>query len=808
MTISYNWLKDYINIDLPVARVGELLTDTGLEVEGIEKVESIQGGLEGIVIGEVLSCEKHPNADRLKVTRVDIGSGDPLHIVCGAPNVAVGQKVPVATIGSTLFPANGESFQIKKGKIRGEVSEGMICAEDELGLGEGHDGIMVLEESTAVGTTGRQYFNVETDFAIEIGLTPNRTDAMSHYGVARDLRAALVQQGVASDLHLPAVDFKIDNTHRTIPVSVENTEACPQYLGVTISHVRIDQSPMWLQNRLRTIGLKPINNVVDATNYVLHEIGHPLHAFDADEISGEEVIVKNMPTNTVFTTLDDLDRKLDQEDLMICNAQEGMCIAGVFGGTKSGVTEKTKSIFLESAWFNPVAIRKTAKRHTLNTDASYRYERGVDPNMTRYALKRAAMLIKELTGGEISSEIQEAISKEFKPIEVKLRHAYLNSLVGNAIEKDKVEEVLQSLEIEILERNETGWLLSIPTYRADVTREADVVEEFLRIYGFNNVTLPAHMQLAITEKTLDNEADYRKKSTSFLSANGYAEMMNNSLTKLSYYTDLVPDQENRLVRILNPLSNDLSVMRQNLLFGGLEVVAHNINRQESDICIFEFGKVYFREDAGSYREDEHLMLILSGKDGRENWMHQPGNASFFQLKGMVTALLKRLGISEWQEELADHSLLEANLMMRKGEKILVEIGPVAHKLAGYFDIEQEVFVATLNWTNVVKHASKQKVSFNDLPRFPHVRRDLALLVDHHVQYEAMQTAARKAGGKLLQHVNLFDVYTGKSLPQGKKSYAMSFVLQDPNQTLTDKRVDATMQKITATLKKQFAAELR
>jgi phenylalanyl-tRNA synthetase beta chain len=808
MTISYNWLKDYINIDLPVERVGELLTDTGLEVEGIQKVESVKGGLEGVVIGEVLTCEKHPNADRLQVTTVDVGGDTTLHIVCGAPNVAVGQKVPVATIGTMLYPEEGEPFKIKKGKIRGEVSEGMICAEDELGLGKSHDGIMVLEPETRAGTNASEYFEIETDYAIEIGLTPNRTDAMSHYGVARDLRAALIQQGISSDLHLPQVDFKVDNTNRTIPLTVENIASCPQYLGVTISNIEIAPAPAWLQNRLRTIGLKPINNVVDITNYVLHETGHPLHAFDADAIAGGEVIVKNLPKDTKFTTLDGVDRKLDEADLMICNANGGMCIAGVFGGTESGVTDKTKHVFLEGAWFNPVAIRKTAKRHGLNTDASYRYERGVDPNLTRYALTRAAMMIKEIAGGEISSEIQEAVSQKFEPVQIKLRHNYLNTLVGNDIDAEKVEQVLTSLEFKIIAKDSEGWQLSVPTYRADVTREADVVEEFLRIYGFNNVELPEHMQLSMTEKPFDYEADFRKKTTAFLTANGYSEIMNNSLTKLSYYNDLMPEQKDQLVKILNPLSNDLGVMRQNLLFGGMEVVAHNINRQESDIYIFEFGKSYFKVDTGSYREQEQLMIILSGNDGRESWTHKPGKASFFQLKGIVSALLQRLGLSGLTEELTEAPMLQANLKVKKGEKVLAEIGPLSKKLNKYFDVEQDVFAATLHWEEVVKRASRQKIVFTDLPRFPHVRRDLALLVNTEVEYEAMKNAASQAGGKLLQEVNLFDVYTGKNLPEGKKSYALSFILQDPEQTLTDKRVDATMQKITKTLQKQFEAELR
>lgn len=807
MTISYNWLKTYLNINLSPERVGEILTDTGLEVEGIEKIETIKGGLKGVVVGEVKTCEQHPNADRLKVTTVDVGTGELLHIVCGAPNVAVGQKVPVATIGTVLY-ANGEPFTIKKGKIRGEVSEGMICAEDELGLGESHDGIMILKPETVLGTPAHEYFNIEDDYVFEIGLTPNRTDAMSHYGVARDLRAGLIQHGIASELTLPKVDFNVDNTNLTIPVVVENTEACPQYLGVTISDVNVGPSPDWLQNRLRAIGLKPINNVVDVTNFVLHETGHPLHAFDAAAITGNKVLVKNLPEGTPFTLLDGTERKLDASDLIICNAEGGMCLAGVFGGISSGVTEKTKNVFLEGAYFNPVSIRKAAKRHALNTDASYRYERGVDPNMTRYALQRAAVLIKEVAGGSISSEIQEAISSSFEPVQIELKHSYLNSLIGNDIPAEKVEEILISLEFDILKKENETWTLAVPTYRVDVTRPADVVEEFLRIYGFNNVELPQHMKFSLTAQPKNQSAEVMEQASAYLTSNGYYEIMNNSLTKLSYYETFLPAQKERLVHILNPLSQDLGVLRQSLLFGGMEVVERNVNRQQTSLKLFEFGASYFKNGSGNYEENEQLMIVLSGNQTTESWQGKAVPADFFHLKGIVTGLFGRLGLSNLTESTAQQPLIGSCLTLLAGTKVVAEIGVVSPAIQKHFDVNQPVFVAVINWPLVVKKASQRKVKFQDLPRFPQVRRDLALLLDKEVKYESLYQAAQKSGGKLLKEVNLFDEYTGKNLPGGKKSYAMSFILQDPEQTLTDKRVEETMAKILADFEKQFGAVLR
>ena len=807
MTISYNWLKAFLPINLAAEKVGEVLTDTGLEVEGIEKIDAVKGGLAGVVVGEVLTCEKHPNADRLRVTTVDLGEGEPVQIVCGAPNVAAGQKVPVATVGTTLYDGD-DSFKIKKGKIRGEVSMGMICAEDELGLGSSHDGIMVLERDAKPGTKASDYFKLDTDYVFEIGLTPNRTDAMSHYGVARDLKAGLAQQGIHAELANPEFNLEIDNNDFVIPVVVENKEACPQYLGITISGVVVKESPEWMQKRLRAIGLKPINNVVDATNYVLHEYGHPLHAFDAAKITGGTVVVKNLEQNTPFITLDEVERKLDANDLMICNDQGGMCIAGVFGGVDSGVTESTTDVFLESAWFNPVSVRKTAKRHALNTDASYRYERGVDPNFTRSALIRAAMLIKEITDGKISSDIQEAVFAQFPMHAVQINLDRVNALIGNNLPAAKVEEILLSLEFVIENKQGVVWDLKVPTYRAEVTREADVIEEILRIYGFNNVELPEQMHFAIG--THDSFSPHRVKSSisQLLTGNGYYEIMNNSLTKRSYYETFMADDEKRLVNILNPLSQDLGVMRQSLIFGGLEVVRHNINRQLQTIRAFEFGKVYFKQNESEYFEEEQLMILLSGKDTEESWTVKQGDANFFQTKGLVNAVLERMGVKSIQEKIIQTDDFGETLIGSRGDKELYRIGQVADRYNQHFDVAQPVFVALLKWEALLKIAARNKTKFQELPRFPWVRRDLALLVDTHTEFESMRIAAQKAGGKLIKEINLFDVYTGKNLPSGKKSYAISFKLQDFNQTLVDKKVEAVMTKVTNALAKQFGAELR
>lgn len=806
MTISYNWLKEYLSIDLPATEVADILTDIGLEVEKLERVESVKGGLEGVVIGEVLTCEPHPNADRLKITSVNVGTDAPLQIVCGAPNVAAGQKVAVATIGTTLFGFD-EPLKIKKGKIRGAVSEGMICAEDELGLGSSHDGILVLNEQAVVGQAAAEYFKLEVDEVFEIGLTPNRTDAMSHFGVARDLRAALQQRGVKAELQLPEVVFKVDSTSKTISVRVDDVEGCPQYMGVTICDVKVSESPDWLQNRLRAIGLKPINNVVDVTNFVLHEIGHPLHAFDADAIEGGEVIIKNLPADTTFETLDGVVRKLDAKDLMICNRQGGMCIAGVFGGKTSGVTQKTTSVFLESAYFNPVRIRKTAKRHALNTDASYRYERGVDPNMTAYALKRAAMLIAQLTGGTISSEIQISKNKDIKPVSIHLNHNYLNGLIGNEISAEKVEEILEALEFSITPK-EDGWLLKVPTYRVDVTRPADVVEEFLRIYGFNNVKLPQRMHISTNATPNDYSAIVKAKVDAFLPSVGFYETINNSLTKVSYYQRFTPDLFGQLVHITNPLSQDLGVMRQHMLFGGLEVVSRNINRQQQQIKLYEFGKVYAKRSSGAYLEEEKLAFFVSGYAASEQWQQKQQQSDYYLLKGAVAGLLSGLGILSWQENVSKLPLFNEALQLQFNGRDLGYIAEVDAHILKEFDIDQPVYYAELNWKELIQLRAKTKILFAEMPKYPAVRRDLALLLDNEKQYSEIQAVAKKAGGKLVTEINLFDVYKGKNLPEGKKSYAVSFMLQDPNATLTDRRIDETMSRILSALENKMGAQLR
>ncbi len=807
MTISYNWLKMYLDFTISPEEVSEILTDTGLEVEGINEVESIKGGLKGVVIGEVKSCVKHPNADKLKLTTVDVGEPELLQIVCGAPNVAAGQKVLVATIGTVLY-SGADAFTIKKGKIRGEASFGMICAEDELGLGESHDGIMVLDNDAKIGTPASEYFNLSSDFSIEIGLTPNRTDAMGHYGVARDLRAGMAQRGITAELKLPALDFKVDHEDNVIPVHVENTESCPQYYGITISDVEVTKSPEWLKTKIESIGLKSINNVVDVTNFVLHELGHPLHAFDADKITGKKVLVKNFAQGTKFKTLDEVERELDQADLMIANQESPMCIAGVLGGIDSGVSKKTKNVFLESAWFNPVSIRKTAKRHGLNTDASFRYERGVDPNMSLYAIKRAALLIKEVAGGMISSDIQRAKSEEFLPQKVELSITRLNGLIGNNLEQSKIEEILQLLEINIDTKNGDVWQLSIPSYRVDVTREADVIEEVLRIYGFNNIEMPSRMQISVSAKDNINAGKIQKAISALFTSNGYSEIMNNSLTKLGYYEKFNQSALSSLVHILNPLSKDLGVMRNNLIFGGLEVVAHNINRQTSNIKVFEFGNSYSKISDGNYDEQEQVMLLLSGKSQRESWMKKQENVTFFEVKGAALAALEKLGISGLDEKVTQFEMFEECLQIERGPKVFAQIGLIKQSILQYFKIDQPVFGAIINWNFALKAASKTRVKYTELSKFPSVRRDLALLVNNDVAYNEMRKTAIKAGGKLLKDVNLFDFYMGKNLPEGKKSYALSFRFLDSNQTLVDNKVDALVNKIKEALEKEYKAELR
>jgi phenylalanyl-tRNA synthetase beta chain len=807
MKISHKWLLDYINTTLSPDEIAAFLTDTGLEVEGVQEIESIPGGLKGVVIGEVLTCEQHPNADKLKLTTVNIGAAKDLQIVCGAPNVAKGQKVPVATIG-TVIHSDESNFTIKKGKLRGEISEGMICAEDELNLGEGHDGIMVLSDDAVPGTPAAEYFNIESDFVYEIGLTPNRTDAMCHYGVARDLRAALLRHGHEGvNINMPYAEaLKSENNSLPIKIEIENTEACGRYTGLSISGVKVGPSPDWLQNRLRTIGLGPINNIVDVTNYVLHETGHPLHAFDADEITGQKIIVKNMPKGTKFITLDDKERSLHEEDLMICNEEEPMVLAGVFGGKKSGVTSKTKRVFLEAAYFNPVHIRKTAKRHGLNTDASFRYERGVDPEMTLYALKRAALLIMEVAGGEISMPIADEHPVKIEPISVELSLQNMEKLIGQAIEEEMVLDILRWLEIKVISKNGDRLGLQVPSYRADVTREVDIIEEILRIYGFNAIDFGEQMRLSVAPHDPKSNLAYTEMISNALSSRGFNEIMNNSLTQASYFNSLGFDVS-ASIEMLNPLSQDLGVMRQSLLFGGLESLSRNSNRQRGDLKLYEFGSVYQKQDK-AYKEEQLLGIWVSGNERAENWREGVLKSDFYTLKKEVDFVLKRLGLSDLLIEDAAAKHLEYGVNYVLNKRNVVTLGKVSTDACKQTNFKGEAFFAQFDWSYLTAKAKKKKVQFAELPKYPEVRRDLALLLDKEVKYQDLETAAHKAERKLLKNVNLFDVYEGKNLANGKKSYAMSFVLADEKATLNDKQVDKVVDKILNSFKAQFQAELR
>ena len=808
MKISYNWLKQFLKVDWEAEKTGELLTDLGLEVEGLETVESIKGSLEGIVIGKVLTCVQHPNADRLKVTTVDLGKGDPVQIVCGAPNVAAGQTVPVATIGTTLYDAKGEGFKIKKGKIRGEESHGMICAEDELGLGSSHDGIMILDETLKAGTPAATVFNIEKDEVFEIGLTPNRADAMSHYGTARDLRAGLIQKGISLELLSPSVsDFHVYDRTLKFDVVVEDEEKAPRYAGVTISDITVKDSPDWLQNRLKAIGLTPINNIVDVTNYVLHELGQPLHAFDASKVKGNKIIVKTLPTGTKFTTLDEVERELHEEDLMICDGnEEPMCIAGVFGGLTSGVTENTSSIFLESAYFNPISIRKTAKRHALNTDASFRFERGIDPSITKYALRRAAILILEVAGGKISSEISEFYPVKFEDFQVFLSYEKMNRLIGAEIPKETVKNILASLDIKFNSVTEGGIGLTIPAYRVDVTREADVIEEILRVYGYNNVEFSHKLNTSISFSEFD-DVKIENVISNQLVAQGFNETMANSLTKSDYVSLSEMLNEDHNVVMLNPLSNDLNVMRQSLLFSGLESVVYNINRKNNALKFFEFGKTYHKFESG-YSEQKHLTLFVSGSRSKERWNVVQKKSDFFYLKGIVMALLQRLGINKTKTTPTKNDVFSEGITLSLGKIKLVDLGVVKRSINKEFGIKQEVLFADFNWENILKVGGKSTVNVSELPKFPAVKRDFSLLLDKEVTFSEIYNLAFQAEKNLLKHVDLFDVYEGDKLEEGKKSYAVSFLLQDENKTLNDKQIDKVMQKLQQTFEKNVGATLR
>ena len=806
MKISYNWLKQFIKIDLKSEETAILLTDLGLEVEVVEKYQSVRGGLEGVVVGHVLTCEKHPDADRLSITTVDLGDGTPVQIVCGANNVAKGQKVPVATIGTKLFDKEGVEFEIKKGKIRGQESHGMICAEDELGLGTSHDGIMILDATLKPGTPCAKVFNIENDEVFEIGLTPNRADAMSHYGVARDLRASLLQKNSNIELITPTVStFRIDKRTLKIDVDVKDSKLAPRYCGVTISGVTVKSSPAWLQNRLKAIGLTPKNNIVDVTNYILHDLGQPLHAFDASKISGK-IIVKTLEAGTKFTTLDDVERTLHEEDLMICDEKGPLCIAGVFGGKGSGVTETTNSIFLESAYFNPISVRKSAKRHALNTDASFRFERGIDANITEFALKRAALLIKEIAGGEITSDIVDIYPKKIEDFPVFLNFDKTTKLIGQELPKETIKKILASLDIKVNSVSDKGLGLIIPSYRVDVQREVDVIEEILRVYGYNNIDFTKKLNATVANSARTEDYKVQNIIATQLNSLGFHEMIANSLTSPDYVklSEMLKEEYN--VMMLNPLSNDLSAMRQSLLFSGLEAVSYNINRRNGDLKLFEFGKTYHKLPSG-YDEPKHLTLFVTGNRNSESWTTTEKPSDFFLFKGFVDSVLNRLGICKTQNKPAESDVFAEGIAVACGNDILLEFGTIKKSILKHFDIKQEVLFADFNWNLILKLISN-KIKFTDIPKYPEVRRDLALLVDNSVTFDTIYHIARQTEKSLLKDINLFDVYQGKNLPEGKKSYAVSFTLQDNTKTLTDEQIDKIMNKLQKNLENEVGASLR
>lgn len=818
MTLSYNWLKNYIDLDIDPNELSVLLTDCGLEVESMEFHESLKGGLKGIKVGKVLSCEKHSNADKLSVTTVDIGAADPLPIVCGAPNVAAGQTVLVATVGTELFTDEG-SFKIAKSKIRGEVSEGMICAEDELQLGKSHDGIMVLADDCEIGADASKYFPVTTDYVYEIGLTPNRADATSHIGSARDLVSVINRFYPEKKLKLKKPDvsaFKVDNHNLPIEINIINKEACARYSGLCIENIEVKESPQWLKDRLNAVGLRPINNIVDITNFVLMETGQPLHAFDYDKIIGNTVNVQTVKSGTKFTTLDEVERQLHDQDLMICNAKDPMCIAGVFGGIDSGVKNDTRNIFIESAYFDSVFVRKTSKRHGLKTDASFRFERGADPNITVYALKRAALLIKEITGGNIASEIYDVYPVPIHNWVVELRYSRLNSTVGQEIGRQMVKSILSDMDIVILSENDDILKLEIPTFKVDVTREVDVIEEVLRVFGYNNIKFDDQIRSSINTRVKPDRDQVQNLISEFMVANGYNEIMNNSLTKSSYYEGKQDFDADNSVKVLNPLSSELNVLRQNLVFGGLESIIRNINHKNSDIKFFEFGKHYRVKNPEEvivekkYHESMHLGVFISGKVQNENWRMPEQNVDFYELKSLLSKMFIRFAadlnsfkIEEIQEEGFSYGLL-----YKYRNKQIAKLGKVSPKFVSELQIEQEVFYLDINFDNFISILNDFKISYTELAKFPAVRRDLALLVDKAVTYSSIETAVSKADKKLLKSVNLFDVYQGKGIPSDKKSYAISMSFQDENRTLTDKIIDKAVKKAIWILENELGAKLR
>ncbi len=809
MKVSYNWIKQYLNIDLPADEVANMLTEIGLEVEGIEKKQQVEGGLNGLVVGHVLSAEKHPNADKLRVTKVDVGGENPLPIVCGAPNVAAGQKVVVATVGTTLFPVEGDSFKIKKSKIRGEESQGMICAEDEIGIGHDHDGIIVLPEDTATGTPAAQVFDLKEDYLFEIGLTPNRSDATCHLGVAQDLYAALViNNDFKGTVDVPSVDnFKIDNNTKSVSIKVEDEHLCPRYAGISISNVTVKESPDWLKERLMSIGINPKNNIVDITNFILHELGQPLHAFDASKVGGG-IIVKTLPQGTKFNTLDEVERTLHEEDLMICNGDSvPMCIAGVFGGVDSGVKESTTEIFLESACFNAQSLRKSGKRHNLRTDACMRYEKGADPSLPVYALKRAAMLIKELAGGEISSEIIDVYPTPIEKAEVTVRYKQVNRITGVEIPTEKVDRILAAMEMETVAKDQDSITIKIPTNKVDVLREIDVIEEILRIYGFNNIPVPNTVNSALAASPAIDKNKLQNQISDYLVANGFSEAMANSISNSKYY-----DGDDLVVPLLNSLSSELDVLRKNMLFSGLNAIELNQNQSNHDLKFFEFGKTYEKSENG-YKENEFLSVFIVGNKAAESWQAVTTNADFFDLKKLVVNVIKRLGADKGlvAENIKDEELVYGIQMGLPRNAPILKMGRINVKLQKQFGIKAttEIYYALINWKAAVKRIAKKKITYTPMPKFPASRRDLALLIDKQVSFAQIEQIARKNGKKILKSVNLFDIYEdADKIGDDKKSYAVSFVFQDETKTLTDKEIDKIMNRMIETYEKELGASLR
>ena len=820
MNISYKWLKEYVDFDLTAQQVADALTSTGLEVDALEEVQSIKGGLKGLYVGKVLTCEAHPNSDHLHVTTVDLGKGEPSQIVCGAPNVAAGQKVIVADLGCVLYDGDKE-FVIKKSKLRGVESNGMICAEDEIGVGTSHDGIIVLPEDAVVGTPAAEYYNLESDWLIEVDITANRADGLSHWGVARDLYAWLKSNGYETKMHRPDCSaFTVDNHDLPIEVKIENTEACKRYACVSVTDCEVKESPEWLKNKLNTIGLRPINNIVDITNYVMMAYGQPLHTFDADMVKGHKIVVKTMPDGTPFQTLDGEEHKLSDRDLAICNEEDPMCIAGVFGGKGSGTYETTKNVVLESAYFHPTWIRKSARRHGLSTDASFRFERGVDPNGTIYALQQAAILCKELAGGKVSMEIVDVYPEKMENAVVDLTYKYVHDLVGKDIPVEKIKSICESLEMKVLEETAEGLKLEIPAYRVDVTRPCDVVEDILRIYGYNNVEIPTQLKSSLVIK---GDEDQKHKLANLVSeqlvGEGFNEILNNSLTKGAYYEGSASFPAENCVKIMNPLSTDLNVMRQTLLYGGLESIQHNVNRKRGNLRFFEFGNVYtfdpekenLDDPMQAYKEQYHAALWITGKRVEGSWAHANEDSNFYELSAYVENILRRIGVKPGMivRKKSESDIFSAGLTIEnRGGKKLIEMGIIAKKLQKQFGLDAPVFYAELNWTALMKVIKKNEVLYTEVPKFPAVSRDLALLVDNSVEFAQIEQIARQTEKKLLKKVELFDVYEGDKLPAGKKSYAVNFILQDEEKTMGDKQIEAIMNKLIANIKKQLNAELR